>query len=386
MKKLYILSAILFQVAMMHAQVNTGNFEIRLVSPGGEPGVFRVQYRATPACFAVPTVNDVCPDLTFRIWWNIGSVIDIDVVQSTSLNGQINEGGNPTAGTNTGQPGGTPGLVVPVGVTGDPFFFPANWTVNQWVTVATVNICSVNNCTSPAGAPAGVTAADFQIQGYNSGTGSPNINVNGDDFTPAAGPLPLSLIAFKANKSGEKDAFVTWTTANESNTSHFVVQRSFDKNTWTDVGSSVAAAGYSIDIRNYELYDPNVNSGRTNRLQVYYRLKMFDLDGKNSLSPIQSVVFNNGSSTKVNEFLVYPNPASDGVQIEWDADNLNQPTSLEFYDVAGKLIHVQKVSDNTNQEYVDFAHTNIQAGLYLLRIMSGTEPIEHKQIVVGQNR
>jgi hypothetical protein len=112
---------------------------------------------------------------------------------------------------------------------------------------------------------------------------------------------------------------------------------------------------------------------------------MVDLDGQTQVSPIESVVFGNSSATR-QEFLVYPNPASDGIQVEWDAADLDQPTSLEFYDVTGKLIYTQKVSDNTNQEYIDFSHAKVQPGLYLLRIMNGTEPIEHKQIVVGQNR
>lgn len=382
MKKIYIVLAILAQSLLSFADNNPGNFQLRLTSPGGEPGVFRIQIRAIGS--VLPTVDDFCTDLSFAIWWDDvahPTIVDIDIVQATSYGGQLNEA-SPVPGNSSGA-GAPNGKVVNVSLA-NFFQYPTNWELNKWINLADINICSVNNCTSPAGAPAGITAADFLIQGF---TGTlPNMQINADlDYTPANGPLPLNLISFKANKSGERDAFVTWTTANESNTSHFVVQRSFDKNIWTDV-NTVGAAGYSIDIRSYELYDANVNSGRSNRLQVYYRLKMFDLDGKNSLSPIQSVVFNNGSSTKVNEFLVYPNPASDGVQIEWDADNLNQPTSLEFYDVAGKLIHIQKVSDNTNQEYVDFAHTNIQAGLYLLRIMSGTEPIEHKQIVVGQNR
>lgn len=253
-------------------------------------------------------------------------------------------------------------------------------------------LVKLHDYTADGGGQSGQAFFDIVINGLGYvdaaqmfyGTNATNVE-GGNSFVDANAPLPLNLVSFNANRSGEKDAYLTWTTANEENTSRFNVQRSFDKNSWTEIGT-VGAAGYSVDIRNYELYDANVNNGRTSRLQVYYRLKMIDQDGQYKFSPIQSVVFNNGSSTKVNEFLVYPNPASDGVQIEWDADNLNQPTSLEFYDVTGKLIHIQKVSDNTNQEYVDFAHTNIQAGLYLLRIMSGTEPIEHKQIVVGQNR
>ncbi len=376
MKKLFILFALFLQAVLSYSQI-----EIRLVQPGGEPGIFRVQYRSVSSG-VLPTSDDLFTDMSFRIWWNDPAIVDIDVVTANTYAGMLTELTNPTPG-NSGGAGGTPGMTVTIGFCDCPQpNYPTNWVVNQWVNVATVTVCSVNNCSSGT-PPAGIDASDFLIQlpfqFY------PNLGITFTDYTPNNAPLPLNLISFKANTSGEKDALLSWTTANEENTSHFIVQRSFDKNTWTDV-NTVGAAGYSIDIRNYELLDLNVNSGRSNRLQVYYRLKMYDLDGKNSLSPIQSVVFNNGSSTKANEFLVYPNPASDGVQIEWDADNLIQPTSLEFYDVAGKLIHIQKVSDNTNQEYIDFAHTNIQAGLYLLRIMSGSESIEHKQIVVGQNR
>ena len=385
MKKIYFLLLIVAQAGFAFADVNPGHFQIRLVSPGGEPGVFRVQMRAVIA--PVPTVNDFCYDLSFAIWYNNPLIVDIDIDQNSSIGGVLQEA-SPIPGNANGS--GMPYVGKVVNVSPTSFFqFPTDWVLNQWVTVANVYICSVNNCTSPAGAPAGITAADFQIQGFTGFLPVITVDVDaaGDpvEYTPGNGPLPLNLIAFKAKKSSDKDAYISWTTANEENTSHFIVQRSFDKNNWTDVGT-VGAAGYSIDIRNYELYDSNVNSGRSNRLQVYYRLKMFDLDGKNSLSPIQSVVFNNGTVTKSNEFLVYPNPASDGIQIEWDNNNLDQPTSLEFYDVAGKLIYVQKVSDDTYQEYVDFGHTNIQSGLYMLRIMSGSEPIEHKQIVVGQNR
>ena len=385
MKKVYFIALIMIQAGLSFAQLNPNNFEIRLVSPGGEPGKFRVQMRCiTPG--PLPVAGSFCFDLSFRVWWNNvadATIVDIDGDQSTSIAGAINEnGGNPVAGNSIPPSNGTPGVYVAFTVPDGFFEFPASWVEDQWVNITTINICSNPNC-SPAGAPAGKDASDFLIQGF-----TPNIpNITTEDaYTPATGiPLPLNLISFNAKKSGEKDAYVNWTTANEENTSHFIVQRSFDKNIWSDVGS-VGAAGYSIDIRNYELYDPNVNSGRTSRLQVYYRLKMFDLDGTNKYSPIQTVVFSNGSTQKANEFLIYPNPATDGVQVEWNTENLDQPTSLEFYDVTGKLMLTQTVSDNTNQEYVDFRNVSIQPGVYLLRIMSGTEAIEHKQIVVGQNK
>lgn len=369
------------QAAFTFADNNPGNFQIRLTLPGGEPGLMRVQMRAISS--VVPTTDDFCTDLSFAIWWdNVAhpNIADLDVIQGNTYGGQLNEA-SPINGNSSGS-GAPNGKIVNFSLA-NFFQFPTNWVTNEWVNIADVSICSNNNC-SPAGFPAGITASDFLIQGF---TGTlPNIQINADqDYTPGNSPLPLSLILFNARKSGEKDAFISWTTANEENTSHFIVQRSFDKISWSDVGT-VGAAGNSIDIRNYEFLDVNVNSGRTSRLQVYYRLRMFDFDGRNSLSPIQSVVFSNGSTTKSNEFLVYPNPATDGVQVEWSSENLDTPTALEIYDITGKLIYSQAVLENTNQAYIDFGPAKLQSGLFLLRVMSGAKPIDHQQIVVDRSR
>jgi hypothetical protein len=114
---------------------------------------------------------------------------------------------------------------------------------------------------------------------------------------------------------------------------------------------------------------------------------MVDLDGAFEYSPIESVNFGNGRDVvpEENEFLVYPNPASEGIHVEWDANQLDQPTALEFYDVSGKLIFSEKVEDQTSQHYVDFTKTNIETGLCLMRVMSGDKAIQFKQIVVGKN-
>lgn len=195
--------------------------------------------------------------------------------------------------------------------------------------------------------------------------------------------LPLHLVTFDVEKYGDRSTSLFWSTVNEINTSHFLVQRSTDKKVWKTVGN-VNAAGNSLLVQNYEFIDQNVYNGVDSRLTAYYRLQMFDLDGRSKFSPIENVTFGNDAS-KSSELalVVYPNPATDGVQVEWNGQNSIQPTLLELYDVTGKLVLTQKVSENVNQEYIDFGPANISSGLYLLRIMNGSEPIEHKQIVVG---
>ena len=198
--------------------------------------------------------------------------------------------------------------------------------------------------------------------------------------------LPLQLVTFEAEKDGDRSTSLYWTTVNEINTSHFMVQRSTDKKVWENVGN-VDAAGNSQLVQNYEFTDQNVYNGIDNRLTVYYRLQMYDLDGKSKFSPIENVTFGNDASKSSELALfVYPNPATDGIQVEWNGQNSVQPTLLELYDVTGKLVLTQKVSDNANQEYIDFGPAKMTSGLYLLRILNGSEPIEHKQIVVGQDK
>lgn len=205
-----------------------------------------------------------------------------------------------------------------------------------------------------------------------------------DLFVESNTSLPINLVSFTAAKFETRSSLLSWVTASEENSSHFVIQRSHDRRTWATIGK-VEAAGFSHDIKSYEFMDYLVYNGLDAQKTFYYRLQMVDMDGQMKNSPIENVVFGNNSITG-REFTVYPNPASEGVQIEWEQGQVEQPTTLEFYDATGRLVFTQKVAGNSNQEYVDFTYTNIKAGLYLLRILSGTEPIEHKQIVVGQNR
>jgi len=261
------------------------------------------------------------------------------------------------------------------------------YPINTWVFVGTVTI-------------AGMTAQPWQFHIADQSSSlwvqfGQRTALNVLDFNeflplssiPGINPLPVKLLTFSAEKSGEKSAMLNWSTASESNSSYFAIERSKDQVNWTTLGQ-VQAAGNSQIIKNYQYLDNNVYNGVSSKLTVYYRIKMVDLDGSYEYSPIESVKFGNSSRDVVDntaDFFVYPNPASEGIHVEWDADQVKQPTSLEFYDLSGKLVYTEKVEDQTDQHYVDFTKTNIQSGLVLMRVMSGDESINYKQIVVGKD-
>lgn len=213
---------------------------------------------------------------------------------------------------------------------------------------------------------------------YDSGDGL-------DAYVEAPAPLPISMIAFDVKKYGERSSFLSWSTASEINSSHFSVQRSTDKKSWGTVGR-VNAAGNSHLVENYNFVDENVYNGLDTRLTVYYRLQMVDRDGQLKNSPIKTVVFGSDAITASFASSIYPNPTSDGVFVDWSADNADQPTLIELYDVTGKLLIQQDVAPESNQEYIDFTPVKVQPGLYLIRMVNGTEVLGHQQIVVAQSR
>jgi hypothetical protein len=221
---------------------------------------------------------------------------------------------------------------------------------------------------------------------FYASTGTLGTYPNTDQWVQSLNPLPVKLIGFSAEKSGEKSAMLNWSTASESNSSYFAIERSYDKVSWKTAGQ-VKAAGNSQIVLNYQFLDKDVYNGVTSNLTVYYRLKMVDFDNSFEYSPIESVNFGNARNVEGNtsDFLVYPNPASEGIHVEWNADQVKQPTAFEFYDLAGKLIHTEKIEEQTSEHYVDFTKTNIQTGLIMMRVLSGDETINYKQIVVGQN-
>lgn len=116
----------------------------------------------------------------------------------------------------------------------------------------------------------------------------------------AAIPLPLTLTNFLGQRSGN-DVLLKWTTVSEQNTSQFEVERGTDGNTYATVGQ-VAAAGNSVLPMYYSFTDVLPVSPAD---AWFYRLKMTDLDGQFTYSPILvvSAAAPGGSSVGV-----YPNP------------------------------------------------------------------------------
>lgn len=179
-------------------------------------------------------------------------------------------------------------------------------------------------------------------------------------------PLPVDLLRIYAKKSGV-DAQVLWNTANEYDVNAYQIERSMDGKTFKGIGT-VDALNRNAGINSYVYTDKNpFAAARTNT--IYYRLKMVDVDGSFTYSPI--VQLNNEEST-VAKLLVYPNPFNQSIVI--DVAGKTGETTISLYGIDGKLAASKQVvlSGSENAITLD-ALSTLDAGIYFLKVIIGEE-------------
>lgn len=159
--------------------------------------------------------------------------------------------------------------------------------------------------------------------------------------------LPIELLSFDARECG-LDVCITWKTATERNTSHYIIEKAYDGLSWIHV-DRVQAAGNSMKQITYTTKD-----GRYNGI-TYYRLIQYDNDGRKEVFPIIAL------NSELDLPLLYPNPTTGMV-------NLSKQSNVKVYDSLGKLIHSS-----------DTASLTLEKGVYTLII---NERSNHKIIVI----
>lgn len=162
--------------------------------------------------------------------------------------------------------------------------------------------------------------------------------------------LPLNLLSFTGQKQNST-VFFNWLTTNETNTSHFIVQRSIDGRAFTGIGRVEAKNTSGNNI--YNFIDANPINGIN-----FYRLQMVDIDGKITYSPIIKIVF-----AGKNELQVFPNPAKDIITLS----GLGNKGVVRIISPDGKL--VKQVAVTGNSMIVDIS--TLAKGMYILQYNDG---------------
>lgn len=175
-------------------------------------------------------------------------------------------------------------------------------------------------------------------------------------------PLPLNLLSFAVAKEN-KDAQLKWITADETDVSHFEIERS-----WTGVEfSSIGRVNAFNGINNtYTFKDALSKLSAWPSNTTYYRLKMVDRDGKFSYSAMQSLKWPDIQNIKV---AISPNPFKDHLQLTTQI----KITQVQLIDNTGRIVAATRTLTNGR-----FNLPSLPVGTYYLRMHTAEGIITEK--------
>ncbi|MEP6712450.1 MAG: T9SS type A sorting domain-containing protein [Ferruginibacter sp.] len=163
--------------------------------------------------------------------------------------------------------------------------------------------------------------------------------------------LPVSLVEFKAtlvNSTG----LLQWNTSSELNSRDFEIEKSNDGVIYNKIGT-VKAVGTSTAVVNYTFSDSKLNALN------YYRLRINDIDGKNTLSNVVLLKYNNAKQN----LSVLNNPFTSEINVRL-AQLPTQKIVVELFDQKGSRVYNKTFNSGT--EINVNALAGLTAGTYFL--------------------
>jgi hypothetical protein len=193
-------------------------------------------------------------------------------------------------------------------------------------------------------------------------------------FSDDPSPLPVELLNFQANCINDSKNEVTWSTASEHNSSHFLLESSEDAMNWTNL-KTIPSAGNSTSLQNYSFLD---NRNVSN--PIYYQLTQFDTDGKFKTYPIIS---NSCSNMDQQEILVYPNPNAGVFYVKIYSLLKLENAELKIIDSNGSEILKQKIEINNGTTNFYLEDFTLVKGIYFLKVTHESYNYPVKKISVN---
>ena len=183
-------------------------------------------------------------------------------------------------------------------------------------------------------------------------------------------PLPVSILNFTGVIKNNQ-AYLSWSTATETNNKGFEIERSKDGQTYTSIGF-VNGGGNSNQIKNYSYVDVTLKDIGVST--SYYRLKQVDMDGKATYSKVLPL-----SLKEILNWKLYPNPVKDKITVEI---NLNTASKVNVQVISkdGKIVlNLDKGILLEGNQVFSINTQHFARGSYIVRLSAGdkvfTQPI-----------
>ena len=170
-------------------------------------------------------------------------------------------------------------------------------------------------------------------------------------------PLPVSIIDFKGIVKNDIIS-LNWTVADENDLTRYDIYSSTDGINFS-LSGSVAATVPERGLKTYQFQDLSNKSAL-----VYYRLKSINNDETGEWS---SIVALHTTKTAVNNTMkVYPNPATDFINLEFDGIDPSNFNVLVM-DMSGKVVYKLDGVETAINQYT-LPLNGIESGMYIVQL------------------
>ena len=166
-------------------------------------------------------------------------------------------------------------------------------------------------------------------------------------------PAPaFQLVDFNAIK-GSAGADITWTTQNEGNDTHFVIERSSDGGiTFSALGSLVSSSGGS-----YSFTDKAPPAASDE-----YRVKVTDGNGEVSYTNVVTLLYSDNAPAVISAISVFPNPTSGMINLTINQNN-NSDSNLAVQSTATFAASSSGNAASFNIRIVNISGTTIKSAV-----------------------
>lgn len=169
--------------------------------------------------------------------------------------------------------------------------------------------------------------------------------------------LPVQMLSFDA-KPNQRMVDVTWATATERNSDHFVVERSGDGDNFVEIGK-VDGMGNTQTTTNYAFVDQQPHSGMN-----YYRLKQVDQTGGAVYSETRSVFFRRTGMP----IELYPNPARESIALAFDAVQ-EGAAQWRVLDMSGRIVLQGNAAMQIGTNRIEITLERVDNGSYMVELL-----------------
>lgn len=203
-----------------------------------------------------------------------------------------------------------------------------------------------------------------------------------NDFSPSGdqvllsqlslGSLPVTWGSFEVAQR-EDGTLLSWSTLTETQSDHFVIERSIDGGIFSDIGTVTAALESDVE-QSYSFEDSYISESNVR----YYRLRQVDVNGQFAYSEVKTVVTESGDSRILQ---VYPTLLSSGTPVHIQYSNLGESTvPIILMTINGQAVGRSQIPPQGVHE-IQVSTDGLIPGVYTL-IMGEGQQAEARKLLI----